>query len=376
MATKVVQTNPTYWLVRVIDCRHIQRQDYADDAEDPINGMALGDHDDIEENDEDDSIADFRVNSVPISKAKKKRITLQCPGRNLVLETSSFVWPYPVWMTVRIEIDTYVIAPSNHVIADSIQKGRFTPLEYFITDWLVSTRNSCGINDSIDLTGGLGNVYGVSFVSQFLSLLRPQMQGNSEIDLLEVQSYDKYKAIFCEYLDTRPVDDVRLNNIPTLLSEYANDSQTFQSTLVPKQQVVLTLNQQLTGTEEGHLLQLSGDAPDLFRLGPLLFPNKIRGLMIRPSEDSPSVASSKKELYQVLDEIIISCPWKLGFGNMIYKAMQEKCTGKKWSGIEAQLRHMKKATFYTELAKDKKDALHVYDTIKVFTSRCFDRPKL
>ena len=313
MATKVVQTNPTYWLVRVIDCRHIQRQDYADDAEDPINGMALGD--DIEENDDDDSIADFRVNSVPISKAKKKRITLQCPGRNLVLETSSFVWPYPVWMTVRIEIHTYVIAPSNHVIADSLQKGRFTPLEYFMTDWLVSTRNSSGINDSIDLTGGLGNVYGVSLVSQFLAFLRPEMQGNSETDLIEVQSYDKYKALFCEYLDTRPVNDVRLNNIPTLLSEYANDSQTCQSSSVPKQQVVLALNQQLTGTEEGQLLQLSGDAPDLFRLGPLLFPSKIRGLMIRPSEDSPSVASSKRELewtHLLLKEIPLNKKYNKG----------------------------------------------------------------
>merc|ERR550539_21191 len=86
--------------------------------------------------------------------------------------------------------------------------------------------------------------------------------------------------------------------------------------------------------------------------------------MIKPAEDSPTDVESKGELFHTLDQMIMNEPWKLGFGSLIYKETQRKCTKKKWSGIEAQLRHMKKASFYPKLDKEKKDALHVYDTIK------------
>ena len=78
------------------------------------------------------------------------------------------------------------------------------------------------------------------------------------------------------------------------------------------------------------------------------------------------------QLFKVLDEIIVSEPWKLGFSTLIYKLIQQKCSGKKWSGIEALLRHMKRATFYSELTKEQKDALHVYDTIKVILLNLHD----
>jgi hypothetical protein len=323
--------------------------------------MILGDDDDQDE--EDDMIIDFRVNSVRTNKAKKKELSLQCPQRQMTIETNAFVWPYPVWLTVRIEVYANVIAPPNHLIADCLQKGKFSVLEYFISDWLASPEAA---DTTVDLTGGIGSVQGVSLVSQFLSFLRPKIKGNSELDLYEVQGYDKYKTIFCEYLETRPANDVRLNSIPSLLSDFVEDSKNPENeSAAAKRQVYVALHQQIISTDEGSLLQMSTEAPDFFRLGPLLFPNKICSLMIRPSEDSLSDVSSKIQLFKVLDGIILSEPWKLGFSTLIYKLVQQKCTGKKWSGIEAQLRHMRKATFYSELKKEQKDALHVYDTIKV-----------
>ena len=289
-------------------------------------------------------------------------ITLQCPHRELVLETNSFAWPYPVWLTVRIEVYTNVISPPNHIIAESLQKGRFAPLEYFISDWLVSNEKS----NSIDLSGGIGHVQGVPLISQFLSSLRPRIQGNSEMDLHVVQAYDRHKMEFCDHLNTlQTSNDIRLNDISLLLSDYAEETRLLDTEVANRRQVCLSLHQQLITTEEGHLLKMSSDAPDFFRLAPLLFPNKISSLMIRPSEDSHSLAMSKTQLFKALDELILSEPWKLGFSTLIYKFIQQKCTGKKWSGIEAQLRHMTKATFYPELTKEAKDALHVYDTIKV-----------
>ena len=358
---------PTYWLVRIKKCEYIKRPENSSEGEDPENGMVLGGNDDMDEEEEDDLLVDFRVSSVRSNKPKKKLITLQCPQRELVLETNAFVWPYPVWMTVRIEVHTNVIAPPDHVIAESLQKGRFTPLEYFVTDWLVS-KDASSKSSSIDLSGGLGNVYGVPLFSQFLSLLRPQMKGNSEIELFEVQSYERHKISFCDYLNTRRDSNVRLNDMTALLSEYVKGTNLDESESASRKQVYSFLHQQIISTDEGHLLQMSSDAPDFFRLGPLLFPRKICNLMIRPSEDSASVASSKTQLFKVLDDIILSEPWKLGFSSLIYKIVQHRCTGKKWSGLEAHLRHIKKATFYHDLNKEQKDALHVYDTIKVISN--------
>ena len=355
-----VYIKPTYWLVRVKDCREFRRPENDNEVEDPQNGMILGDNDDIDQDEDDDLITDYRVNSVRTNKAKKKSLSLQCPGREMFLETNAFVWPYPVWLTVRIEVYANVIAPPNHVIADCLQKGRFSVVEYFISDWLASPEAI-----SVDQRGGIGNVQGVSLISQFLSFLRPKMKGHSEVDLYEVQGYDKYKTVFCDYLETRPANDVRLNSIDSLLSDYAEDSKSLENESAVKRQVYIALHQQIISTDEGSLLQMSTEAPDFFRLGPLLFPNKICSLMIHPSEDSSSDVSSKIQLFKVLDGIIVSEPWKLGFSTLIYKLIQQKCTGKKWSGIEAHLRYIKKATFYSELKKEQKDALHVYDTIKV-----------
>ena len=362
--TDGLEKRPTYWLVRVKEFRAARRPEYDTDVEDPQNGMVLGD-DNNDQEDEDDLVIDFNVNSVRTQKPRKMLLTLKCPHRELVLETNSFAWPYPVWLTVRIAVYTNVISPPNHVIADSLQKGLFTPVEYFISDWLMPNGATDKLN-SIDLSGGIGHIYGVPLISQFLSHLRPRIQGNSEMDLHNVQAYDQHKEEFCNYLNAHKApSDIRLNDISTLLSEFSEESNLPDTEVASRKQIHFTLHQQLATTEEGYLLKMSSEAPDFFRLGPLLFPNKISSLMIRPSEDTSSVATSKCNLFAALDELILSEPWKLGFSTLIYKFIQQKCTGKKWSGIEAQLRHMKKATFYPELTKEQKDALHVYDTFKV-----------
>ena len=366
--TKGLDIRPTYWLVRVKEFRAARRPEYDTEVEDPQNGMVLGDDD--ADQDEDDVVIEFNVNSVRNQKPRKMLLTLQCPHREIVLETNSFAWPYPVWLTVRIAVYTNVISPKNHVIAESLQKGMFTPIEYFITDWLVSNDPTDKIA-AIDLSGGIGHVYGVPLVSQFLSSVRPRIQGNSEMDLQNVQAYDRYKQEFCDYLSTRRgPNDIRLNDISSLLSDFTEEENLSDAEAANRRQIYLTLNQQLITTEEGNILKMSSDAPDFFRLGPLLFPNKISSLMVRPSEDTPSVAMSKTELFIALDELILNEPWKLGFSTLIYRYVQQKCTGKKWSGIETHLRQMKKATFYSDLSKEQKDALHVYDTIKVIVNIC------
>ena len=373
-----LKTNPmSWWLVRVKECRRVQRHESTAEVEDPENGMILGDNDGADQDEEDDLFADFRVNSIRSSKASKKRLTLSCPQREIMLETNAFVWPYPVWLTIRIEVHTNVISPPNHKIAECVQRGQFTPLEYFISDWLVSTDTTNQIN-TIDLTGGIGNISGAPLISQFLSCLRPEIKGNTEVDLHEVQSYDRFKQIFFDYLHSRRESDIRLNDITSLLSEYQNESNLDDTESALRQQVCMTLLQRIVATDEGNILQMASEAPDFFRLGPLLFPNKICNLMIRPSEDTSSMAESKMQLFRALDEIIVSEPWKLGFSCLIYEGTKSKCQGKTWSGIEAQLRHLKKATFYPDLTKQQKDALHVYDTIKVINGKGTmpDLPKL
>ena len=184
--TYTLKIKPTTWLVRIKECHHIQ-SDNSNEVEDPENGLILGD--DTGDDQEEDESFEFGVNSVASSKAKKKRLVLQCPKRQLIVETNAFVWPYPIWIIVRIEVHTNVISPPDHAIADSLQKGYFTAVEYFVSDWL-----------SASISGGIGHVDGIALFSQFLSCLRPEMEGNSEGELQHVQAYDQYKNKFCDFL--------------------------------------------------------------------------------------------------------------------------------------------------------------------------------
>ena len=361
------KVRPTTWLVRIKECRNIQKHQFAE-VDDPENGMVLGNDDDLEQ--EDDESLEFNVNSVASKAPRMMSLTLQCPQRQIIVETNAFVWPYPVWITVRIEIHTKVIYPPNHVVADCLQRGWFTPLEYFISDWLAPS-NARSQEDRRDLSGGIGCVSGVSLVSQFLSSLRPEVKGNSDEaaeQFSDVQAYDRYKLVFCEYLNSRSSDEINLTDISTLLSEYEEESNLDSTQSVSRQQVSMTLRQRIICTAEGNVLQMASEAPDFFRLGPVLFPRKICSLMIHPSEDTPATAEAKAELFKAFDSLIVSEPWKLGFSNLVYGEVMRKCKRKKWSGIEANLNQMKKATFYHDLTKQQKDALHIYDTIKVITN--------
>ena len=106
--------------------------------------------------------------------------------------------------------------------------------------------------------------------------------------------------------------DLKIANFYDLLEAFKNHEGQGSPSYAAAQQIEV----QAKTSEAGFALLLATTAPNIFRVGPLLFPRKIRSLMPREDDDDDEKRTKLLFFEQVLDKLVVNSPWSLGFSTV------------------------------------------------------------
>lgn len=318
----------------------------------------LGDLDEDDFGGDDDDFQ-FGFHTVANAKPKKQLVSVVHQGQTFQILTNAFVWAYP-WLQIKITSNRY------NNLKSLLEKGYFTVIEY-----------------------GLDDRPSVSPISLFMTSLEQNLLEHDKEERKKEENESKknhspskrgpkngitphdrrvFDLSFYPFIDfikqkfSSNPGSVRLSNLFDLLSEYENLPSTTKEEWEDRILGAKSIRQMIDSTEAGGILEIGINCSEFFKLGPLLFPRKI-GSIIRHTGDDPGDRQSKSQLHSILNQMLQTNPWKVGFSEIIYQ--ETKKTKRRWSGLEASLKSMKSSEFYTDqLERIHQDALHIYDLIK------------